>query len=555
MPNPLKYTTSIPAGALRHATLGIGVENVQYDSTWKNGISPNTLTSYYLVYEPVSGAAVRIYAPADAAELIQLAQSKGSPETTEAGALAWFPSNGFYPANKVLNNIVTDELVLALNAGTITSYPTSGTNWLDLSGEANDGTLVNNPTFNPNGYLDLNDGGSGNERLEISKPSQLATNQYLTIQVLFKLNTLPTVAYGDNSPILGARIGSDYMIFAYPASNNKSHLGVSYDDSRYQSGHESVFETEAGRWVQFTHVGIPYESGGYQRGKLMYYINGVLDRDEFISGDSNGWAIPNPFYGGYDARWFKYSDISISKIKMYNKQLTAEEISQNYYQAPIVTDGLVFAIDASNLVSYESGSTTTYSLTGSDTGTLSGVIHSNSANGSWSFGSNRNTYLKAGGNPGPFDLPAWDGYTINIWVKRTAFGTWQSGTTNYDGIWNYYWNHNLSFTGAHTEVNAIQGTGLSAYTIQMDRWYNVIMTHDNTSSSGNHKVYIDGNLIQTSNIPNPTYSSGNIRQFFIGNWDSGWSMVGEIGTLQVYDKQLTDSEVLQNFNACTQKYN
>ena len=89
----------------------------------------------------------------------------------------------------------------------------------------------------------------------------------------------------------------------------------------------------------------------------------------------------------------------------------------------------------------------------------------------------------------------------------------------------------------------------------MDRWYNIIMTHDNTSSSNNHKVYIDGELIQTSTISNPTLSNGNIRQFFIGNWDSGWSMVGEIGTLQVYDKQITDSEVSQNFNSYTNRYN
>ena len=131
MSNPLKYVTSTPTGALRHANLGAGVASIQYDETFNSGLNPSNLTTYYLVYEPVNGTAVRIYAPANATELIQLAQSKGSTETTEAGALAWLSDNGYYPANKVLDNVVTDELVLALNAGTITSYPTSGTNWLD----------------------------------------------------------------------------------------------------------------------------------------------------------------------------------------------------------------------------------------------------------------------------------------------------------------------------------------------------------------------------------------------------------------------------------------
>jgi hypothetical protein len=46
----------------------------------------------------------------------------------------------------------------------------------------------------------------------------------------------------------------------------------------------------------------------------------------------------------------------MSKILAYTKALTPSEVLQNYYQAPIVTDGLVFAADAGNLVSYESGS-------------------------------------------------------------------------------------------------------------------------------------------------------------------------------------------------------
>ena len=155
MSNPLKYVTSTPTGALRHANLGVGVASIQYDETFNSGITPYALTSYYLVYEPVEGASTRIYAPANSTELIQLAQSKGSTETTEAGALAWLSDNGYYPANKVLENIVTDGLILALYAGAATSYPTSGTNWLDLSGQAADAEAVNMPTLDENGYFEF----------------------------------------------------------------------------------------------------------------------------------------------------------------------------------------------------------------------------------------------------------------------------------------------------------------------------------------------------------------------------------------------------------------
>ena len=84
MSNPLKYSTSTPTGALRHDTLGAGVASIQYDENWNSGATPNSLTAYYLIYEPVNGTAVRIYAPSNAAELIKLQQSKGGSSTTEA---------------------------------------------------------------------------------------------------------------------------------------------------------------------------------------------------------------------------------------------------------------------------------------------------------------------------------------------------------------------------------------------------------------------------------------------------------------------------------------
>ena len=46
--------------------------------------------------------------------------------------------------------IVTDGLVLALDAGNTKSYPGSGTTWTDLSRIRANGTLTNGPTFSSN---------------------------------------------------------------------------------------------------------------------------------------------------------------------------------------------------------------------------------------------------------------------------------------------------------------------------------------------------------------------------------------------------------------------
>ena len=167
------------------------------------------------------------------------------------------------------------------------------------------------------------------------------------------------------------------------------------------------------------------------------------------------------------------------------------------------------------------------------------------------FGADRNTYIQipaADGtfpaDDGPFDFSTGDGYTVDTWFMRTGFGTWQSGSTNIDGIWNYYWNTYLAFSGNHTGQNYVFGRGLSAYTISMDTWYNITMTHDNSNNS--HKIYINGSLHQSS-----TQSiSGSARRFYIGNYDSSWAMVGKIGCIRVYNRPLTADESSQNFN-CT----
>ena len=229
----------------------------------------------------------------------------------------------------------------------------------------------------------------------------------------------------------------------------------------------------------------------------------------------------------------------------------------------IVKDGLVGQIDASNMANYQFG------VPSANEGFLSPDHEGREFNVEtdvvttsqyFQFGADRHTRMQISGTngdfagtTGPFDLPNFDGYTIEVVFMRTDFGTWatESGTY-YDGIWNYYWNHYLAFRGQNTTGNKIYGTGLSNYDIEMDRYYNVSMTHNN--SDGAHKVYIDGDLQQSSTQSNPTLSSGNIRRFYIGNWDSSWSCVGRIPLIRVYNKVLSADEVEENFNTTKTRF-
>ena len=427
---------------------------------------------------------------------------------------------------------------------------TQNTTWIDLGQSGSNATLEID-SFD-NGIFKTNVGG-GTSKTSIPQPSGLATDQYITIEVLFKLNTLPTAQYGTNTPILGARVGSDYMIFAYPESNGKSHLGVSYDDSRFQSSHESVFETEAGRWVRFTHVGIPYMDGGYQRGKLMYYINGMLDRDEFISGDSNGWSIPNPFYLAHDARWGVYSDMEFAEVKIYNKQLSAEEIVQNFYGGNIVTDGLKFAMDAGKLVSYESGSTTMYSMTGSLSGTLNNGTGYSNLNGG---------YFIFDGTDDEIDL----GNPTNLSNSQVTVTFWYNPTTiqnsSHNGIINgvmaggsfcLFWINTSDVSVQYKDDSGLSRAAGGVWTRSLaptsisttNQWYFISITGNEDTDEWRVGVNLD---MSTSDFGSQ-YVSPDSNQWLLGRRNSTSYDHGKISNLQIYDRILSSDEIQQNYTA------
>lgn len=154
-----------------------------------------------------------------------------------------------------------------------------------------------------------------------------------TIEVWFRMRDLPTATYGDGTPVYGNRQGSNYAIFVYPqgspdnSSDYKSHIGVCYDDSRYNNNHRSIAEIGQMEWVQFVHLHTP--ANGI-RGRFEYYVNGQPDTPERDSSDSNGFSVPNTLAIGHDFRYDIQSRIDMAIIRHYDRKLTAAEIKQNF---------------------------------------------------------------------------------------------------------------------------------------------------------------------------------------------------------------------------------
>jgi hypothetical protein len=268
---------------------------------------------------------------------------------------------------------------------------------------------------------------------------------------------------------------------------------------------------------------------------IQTYKNGSSSVTGSLTGD---FRIRQVGQRGNSSRFYQGS---IYTTQIYNKALTAAEVLQNYYGGPIVTDGLVLAVDAGNLVSYESGSTTTYSLTGSDTGSLqNGVGLVVIMEDAWSF-DGTDDYVSIPG----MVLNDYTNFTVNTWVKFNQ-------ASRYEIIWSAYTGYFSVIKFPNTIYFAVSGTtgqaASTTTTILANTWYNIVAVR----SSGVSYLYLNGILEGT--FTGAVNTGGQVSEYRLGNYTTAYYLSGNIANNIIYNKALTASEVAQNYSATKQKY-
>ena len=201
--------------------------------------------------------------------------------------------------------IVTDGLVLALDAGNSKSYPGSGTTWTDLSGNGNNGTLVNGASYNSsNGGVIALDGV--NDYIDV--PINL-TNQNYTIMGAARYVTI------------GGR--------TFSGKNNNWLMGHWSSTTRNYYAQGWVSSVQNGE--SDTNWRVYAATGNYSGDSWALYVNGQLN----VGPGSGGVTGPNGInigrHGtGNSGNGSEYSNSHISFLICYNRVLTASEIQQNY---------------------------------------------------------------------------------------------------------------------------------------------------------------------------------------------------------------------------------
>jgi hypothetical protein len=209
-------------------------------------------------------------------------------------------------------NTVTNGLVLHLDAGNFKSYPGSGTTWFDKSGNSNNGTLINGPTFNSsNGGSMVFDGVND----YITTPNVIGGFTNYSAEFWFKLNTNTAgVEKWLGSQYSSAGGGVGRVIFMIFTSNKIRNFinGTSFDG-------DTTILTNIWYHVVFTRN---------TTGSGTIYLNGVLDG----SGTLSTPAVQNQPYinGGTTSFSNRWVNGQIPITRLYNKALSAQEVLQNY---------------------------------------------------------------------------------------------------------------------------------------------------------------------------------------------------------------------------------
>lgn len=208
-------------------------------------------------------------------------------------------------------NIVKDGLILYLDAGSPNSFysPTAGTTWKDISGNGNNGTLTNGPTFNSgNGGSIVFDGV--NDYVTCGNPSILQSTVG-SVNVWFK----------------GNQQGNDYNgIVVKPNSWGififQSTLRI-YDWGN-NTGRNTNINVSDNIWrnvcLTFT------ETVGTPSNNANIYINGSLILTTTLKYSSNS----SPVLLGWGNFGSQYLMGSIGLTTIYNRVLSATEIQQNF---------------------------------------------------------------------------------------------------------------------------------------------------------------------------------------------------------------------------------
>lgn len=219
----------------------------------------------------------------------------------------------------------------------------------------------------------------------------------------------------------------------------------------------------------------------------------------------------------------------------------------------VVADGLVFLVDAGFTPSYpRSGATwTDLSFSGRNATLVNSPTFNFSGGGSFYFSSTSQQYATIP------ELGALSSFTLDAWIHFKSLPSsneFPAIVTNVFpggsyvgyamGVLNAPWDG--KFTGGFYN----QGWKITeGFSPSVNTWYHFATTYDGQTVS----FYKDGVLYSQNNVGSSAVSSG-LGGYIARRWDAADHIDGEIPTVKIYNRALSPTEILHNYNSFLPRY-
>jgi hypothetical protein len=450
--------------------------------------------------------------------------------------------------------IVPDGLVMYMDITNSRSYSGSGNTIYNLVNGGVGVTIVRGITYDNASSKNLLFNGTNAYLTSNDSSLNFGTNDF-TIQTTLKLNRLSP---GINSAyafviLAGSNLSSSILQFNGTATSH-NQIGLwnqptsTFDKVNYNFDTNKVYNIAVTKNTSL----------------IEFYVNGAsigtttsTKTYDFTGG---GFTVGRWFYPGYE----EYLDGNIYELKAYNRALSNQEIAQNYdavkgrFVTPenIVTNGLVLNIDPANSSSYSGIGNTIYDLSGfGNTGTLTNAPTFSGLNGGSITFDGSSNYIDLTPTGTGISLTSSSDYNISGWiyVEATQPKTNPSIVEKYNGVGGYpiaiRWSSNTLYTIVYDGTNGV-ATGAS---ITPNTW--AYFSANNILSQKKLEMYMNSSLIgsTTYSTLNNITTTASIKIGYRG-FDANTYFAGKLAKLQIYNRALTQQEILQNYNATKSRF-
>ena len=335
---------------------------------------------------------------------------------------------------------------------------------------------------------------------------------------------------------------------------------------------------------QWAHVSVVFDRTA---GKVYAYINGIKQTNSIDISSVTGNVVTSSYniLLGIAQGW--YIDGKMDEIHMYNRALSATEISTLYtaYTTPSATSNMDISAKPVNIADHDLDTTTTiynWKKNGSSIAVLNMPFDSNitstTTDAVLDYSGNANhgtlgggtsgyapTWSSSGVKGGAYDFDGTDDYidignlsltgvnSRSIWFKPgSVLGTANMYLLDMGG--NNYWIQ-LYDNDNDSKLELRAGAGSTTYIdgsyeiTNTSQWYNVVVT---VNASNLLTIYVNGSYDNSGAITSGTPGNAYMGRYYSS---SGYNFDGIIDEVRVYNSALTAEQIAQNYNNGKPSYN